>query len=103
MHTKRLPPEAASWLIGSGDLVEGNLQLCSSVLEVPFSKFTFPTLESEQFLLRRLEKAVARCSANCVCSVITHPYDLPRAIPRYPSVGTGGRFDAVKLRIYDAN
>jgi hypothetical protein len=29
------------------------------------------------------------------------PLRLPRALARYPSLGTGGRFGAVKLRIYD--
>jgi len=36
--------------IVSHDLVDRKLQLCSSFRAVPFSKFTFPTLESDQFL-----------------------------------------------------
>ena len=67
---KRPPTVAASWLIRSGDLVEGNLQLCSSLLAIPFLKFPLPTLESDQFLLRRLMKAVAWC--YCQLSVTRH-------------------------------
>jgi len=42
------------WLVVSRDLIERNLQPCSSLFAIPFLKFTFPTLESDKFLFGRL-------------------------------------------------
>ena len=59
------------------------------------------TLKGDQFLLRSFKNRSRGVTASCVCPVITHPYDLPRVSPTISKCGTAGRFEAVKLRIYD--
>jgi hypothetical protein len=49
-------------------LIEGKLQLCSSLLAILFYEFPFPTFESDEFLFGRLKKAVARCDRQLCMS-----------------------------------
>jgi hypothetical protein len=68
-----------------------DLQLCSPLLSFLPGKLALASFELDQFLLRRLKKAVAWC--YCQLSVSRHyaTRRLPRR-PLYPSAGTWKRF-----------
>ena len=77
-----------------------NSQLQGSLLPILLAKLSFSPLERDEFLFRRLKKAVARC--YCQLSVFRHSF-ARRLVPSYsyPTVGTEDRFGVAKLRNYD--
>jgi hypothetical protein len=77
---------------------ERNLQLRSPLLSFVLGKLTLTSFELEQFLLRRLKKAVARCYYQLrVSRHLRDPIDCPPS-PYYPSTGPPERFGSEILR-----